>query len=78
MDLKRTLAPFGLATVLVLSPAAWAQSSTAKTDKAAPATPASGERGRDWSQIDTNRDGLVSPEEMEAWLKANPGPLKGR
>ncbi|WP_157269672.1 hypothetical protein [Azohydromonas aeria] len=27
---------------------------------------------RDWSQVDTNRDNLVSPEEMEAYLKANP------
>lgn len=34
--------------------------------------------GRDWSAIDTNKDGLISPEEMEAWLKANPGPLKAK
>jgi hypothetical protein len=27
---------------------------------------------RDWSQVDTNRDNLVSPEEMAAYLKANP------
>lgn len=32
--------------------------------------------GRDWTQIDTNKDGYVSPEEMEVWLKANPGPAK--
>lgn len=38
--------------------------------------PASADKGRDWTQIDTNKDGLVSPEEMEAWLKANPGPAK--
>ncbi len=31
---------------------------------------------RDWSQIDTNRDHLVSPEEMEKYLAGNPGPLK--
>ncbi len=31
---------------------------------------------RDWSQIDTNGDHLVSPEEMEKYLAANPGPLK--
>jgi hypothetical protein len=39
------------------------------TGAAAPAT-------RDWAQVDTNRDGLVSPDEMAAYLKANPGPLK--
>ena len=27
---------------------------------------------RDWSQVDTNRDNLVSPDEMAAYLKANP------
>lgn len=32
--------------------------------------------GRDWTKIDTNGDNLVSPEEMEKWLAANPGPLK--
>jgi len=31
---------------------------------------------RNWSQIDTNHDNLISPEEMEKWLAANPGPLK--
>lgn len=30
---------------------------------------------RDWTKIDTNKDNLVSPEEMEAYLKANPEPL---
>ncbi|WP_298234916.1 hypothetical protein [uncultured Azohydromonas sp.] len=33
---------------------------------------------RDWAQVDTNRDGLVSPEEMSVYLQNNPGPLKGR
>ena len=41
------------------------------TGGAAPAT-------RDWAQVDTNRDNLISPEEMAAYLQANPGPLKGR
>lgn len=31
---------------------------------------------RDWSKIDTNRDHLISPAEMEAYLEANPGPLR--
>ena len=30
---------------------------------------------RDWAAIDKNRDNLISPEEMESYLKANPGPL---
>lgn len=32
---------------------------------------------RDWSKVDANGDHLVSPDEMEAYLKANPGPLRG-
>lgn len=36
---------------------------------AAPAT-------RDWAQVDTNRDGSISPDEMSAYLQANPGPLQ--
>lgn len=32
--------------------------------------------GRDWSAIDTDRDNLVSPAEMERWLAANPGPQR--
>lgn len=32
------------------------------------------EQGRDWTKVDTNKDGYVSPEEMEKWLKDNPGP----
>lgn len=30
---------------------------------------------RDWARVDANGDHLVSPEEMTAYLKANPGPL---
>lgn len=46
--------------------------------KAAPATAAAkpAESGRDWTRIDTNKDGLISPEEMEKFLADNPGPLK--
>lgn len=45
----------------------------AKAEKKAPVA---AEKGRDWNAIDTNKDGLISPEEMETWLKANPGPQK--
>ena len=31
----------------------------------------------DWSKIDTNKDNLIEPDEMEGWLKANPGVQKG-
>jgi hypothetical protein len=45
--------------------------------KAAPEkAPAAAEKGRDWSRIDTNKDGLISPEEMEKYLADNPGPLR--
>lgn len=56
-----------------------AAAATQKAVKPAAATgkaPAAAERGRDWSQIDTNKDNLISPEEMEKWLAANPGPQR--
>lgn len=33
-------------------------------------------KGRDWTKIDTNKDGFIQPEEMEKWLAENPGPQK--
>ena len=40
----------------------------AATRDAAPQT-------RDWAKADADRDHLISPDEMEAYLQANPGPL---
>ena len=58
----------------------------ARSGTAAPATPAQGAAAkpsadsrsavRDWAQVDTNKDHSISPEEMEAYLLSNPGPLK--
>lgn len=62
----RSFAAFALVTATGLA--------FAQTPK--PADAKASEKGRDWSQIDTNKDGHVSPEEMEKWLAANPGPLK--
>lgn len=53
---------------IAAAPKAEAPKAEASKSGGAPAT-------RDWSQVDTNRDGHVSPEEMERYLKANPGPL---
>jgi hypothetical protein len=33
-------------------------------------------KGRDWTKIDTNKDGYIQPDEMEKWLAENPGPEK--
>ena len=53
-----------------------AQAADKKTDRAKPAGEKAQASGtRNWADVDTNKDGLVSPEEMEAYLKANPGPL---
>ncbi len=30
---------------------------------------------RSWTEVDTNKDGLIGPEEMERYLAAAPGPL---
>lgn len=52
----------------------------AKPDKHAEAMKAAGTAKapavRNWSDVDTNKDNLISADEMEAYLKANPGPLK--
>lgn len=71
-----------LCIALALALAAGAASAQDTKDKAKPAAtkpapaPAPAEKGRDWSRIDTNKDGYISPDEMDAWLKANPGPQK--
>jgi len=71
----RLLLPF---TLLAASAGAFAADAPKKPAPAAAkessAKPA--ESGRDWTRIDTNKDGLVSPEEMEKFLADNPGPLK--
>ncbi len=75
--LMRTLAPIGLAFGLATTTAALANQPTKKTEaKPAAKSTTPAERGRDWTKIDTNRDGLISPEEMETWLAANPGPAR--
>lgn len=71
------IAALGLASGAALAQA----QSPAPADKAKaqkPAKSADLPAGRDWSKIDTNRDHLISPEEMEAFLKANPGPLASK
>jgi hypothetical protein len=60
------------ATLFAASAAAFAADAPKKPAPAAPKA----ETGRDWTRIDTNKDGLISPEEMEKFLADNPGPLK--
>lgn len=45
---------------------------------AAPPASHSADQGRDWSQVDSNGDHSVSPEELSRWLAKNPGPLAAR
>jgi hypothetical protein len=55
------------ATILALaSTAALAEKRVDKADKQA--VQAQSTEVRDWSKIDTNKDNLVSPEEMEKFL----------
>jgi hypothetical protein len=67
LDMKSTLIRSMLAGLCL---AATAGSVSAQTTNPPPTG------GRDWTKIDTNKDGHISPEEMEKWLKDNPGPLK--
>ncbi|HET6757381.1 MAG TPA: hypothetical protein VFH21_07205 [Burkholderiales bacterium] len=52
------------------------QTAGKEADQGAAGKPGS-DKGRDWSAIDKDKNHLVSAEEMEAWLKANPGPAAG-
>ncbi len=70
----RLLFPIAVLGASAAAFAADAPKKPAATPKEAAAKPA--ETGRDWARIDTNKDGLVSPEEMEKFLADNPGPLK--
>lgn len=67
----RSVRSLSLACVLSMLGATAMAADAGKTPAKSPDGP-----GRDWSAIDTNKDGLISPEEMEAWLKANPGPQR--
>lgn len=78
MTMKPTCA-IALAAALGSS-GAWAQGTAPTQSDGKPAKAKTGSEqqvvGRDWTAIDTNKDGYISPEEMEVWLKANPGPQK--
>jgi len=76
MPTLRSLAPLALVLAAAVAQAETKKDAAVKpvADRAKASAPA--EKGRDWSQIDTNKDGHVSPDEMEKWLAANPGPLK--
>jgi hypothetical protein len=76
MTLKRkTIVPL---TLLVISGAAFAADPPKQPAGNTPtkSAPAPADTGRDWTRIDTNKDGSISPEEMEKFLAENPGPLK--
>lgn len=47
-----------------------------KVQKAAGDKGAAGSAVRNWADVDTDRDGLVSPEEMERYLAASSKPSK--
>jgi len=70
MQKFRHIAPLAL---LTLSVPLWAATSTAPAKKKDVKSPSSVEV-RDWKAIDTNGDHLISPEEMEKYLHASPGP----
>lgn len=61
-----------VASVALAGPALAAD--TAKK-KAAEGKVAAAPAVRDWAEVDTDKDGLISPEEMERYLAAKPGPL---
>jgi len=68
----RHIAPLAM---LTLSVPLWAATSTAPAKKKDVKSPDHGSvEVRDWKAIDTNGDHLISPEEMEKYLHANPGP----
>ncbi|MGH8728584.1 MAG: hypothetical protein ACREV9_10590 [Burkholderiales bacterium] len=53
------------------------QTAGREADAGAAGKPAAAGQGRNWDAIDKDNNNLVSAEEMESWLKANPGPSAG-
>jgi hypothetical protein len=67
----------GLALAGTASAATAAHAGThAATRHSAAASQAPAKGVWDWAQIDTNKDHLIEPAEMEKFLADNPGPLK--
>ncbi|HSN32271.1 MAG TPA: hypothetical protein VLU41_06270 [Ideonella sp.] len=72
--------PLLLASLALAFGSAWAASpastkhSAMHHTAAASSTPAKGVW--DWALIDTNKDHLIEPAEMESFLASHPGPLK--
>jgi hypothetical protein len=68
-----------LAVAMMVASPAWAldKVNSHKVAKTTAATAAPMGQVWDWSKIDTNKDNLIEPAEMEAWLRANPGVQKG-
>ena len=58
-----------MTTALTGSGLAAAEKAKDTTEQRAGST-SSSEEVRDWSKIDTNRDGYIQPEEMEKYLEA--------
>lgn len=71
------LAPSLVALVAgaALSLPAFAGDAAKKKAPAADSKAAAAPAVRDWAEVDSNGDGLISPEEMERYLAAKPGPL---
>jgi len=59
-------------TVMVAAVVLSALGAVRAADAPKGAAPQSGEKGCEWTQIDTNKDGYIQPEEMEKWLQAKP------
>ncbi|TXG80105.1 MAG: hypothetical protein E6R11_01650 [Rhodocyclaceae bacterium] len=70
--LKKIVAVPALVAAALFSGAAVANTTpaTSAPDKAT-SKGADASKTRDWSQLDTNKDHSISPEEMRKWMEAN-------
>lgn len=74
--LTKACLPLALAVLSSAAIAADAATPSKPQTGAQPAATTTAPQGRDWTRIDTNKDGHISPEEMEKYLAENPGPQR--
>ena len=68
--MRRFILVLSMMTAALTGSALAANEKTKNTNEQQTRSTSSTEEVRDWSKIDTNRDGYVQPEEMERYLQA--------
>ena len=70
VKMRRFILVLSIMTAALTGSALAANEKTKDTNEQRTRSTSSTEEVRDWSKIDTNRDGYIQPEEMEKYLQA--------